>query len=189
MERAFSIWGFFCLDDISWDFLCANGKGGINYLNHSFYLKHTLEVSEMPPDHMEVETVAFQGCLPSFLWVSFRLILTSFLPPNPMCENLREKLMDSRGVQCWLGPGSLQQSLWRGSMFKSFIMKVPSGEKEGGSRTGKRKEAKQQYNFRQNSSFSWILWGTSGVQIAFKICPDIGQVYRTFKLAQQLVIG
>lgn len=74
-------------------------------------------------------------------------------------------------------------------MFKSLIMKVPSGRKDGGSRTTMRKEAKQGYNFRQNSSFSQILRGTSGVQMAFKVYPDIGQVSGSFKLAQQLVIG
>lgn len=188
MERDFSLWGFFCLDDISWDFLCANGKGGINYLNHSFYLKHTLEVSETPPGYLKVET-GLSG-LSSQLPVGQLQAHPNKLPTSqPHVWKSQRETHGPQGSPCWLGPGSLGAEPVKGLYVQVIYNESALRRKGRRSRTWKRKEAKQGFNFRQNSSFSWILRGTSGVQMAFKVCPDIGQVSRTFKLAQQLVIG
>lgn len=114
MERGFSLWGFFWLDDISWDFLCANDKGGINDLNHSFYLKHILEVSEMPPGHLAVETVAFQGCLPSFRGSVSGLSWQASYLPTPCVNISGRETHGPHGSPCWLGPGLLGAELVKG---------------------------------------------------------------------------
>ena len=132
---------------------------------------------EMPQGQLEVGTVAFQGCLPSFLWVSFRLILTSFLPPNSRCENLRER-------NSW----TLQESMlaWvrfarsracEGAMCSSHLQWKCSQEKRNeGTGTGKGKETKQGCDFKQNSSFSLILRGA----LECKWCSKFVQIQGKF---------
>lgn len=62
------------------------------------------------------------------------------------------------------------------------MMKVPSGEREGESRTGTAKEAKQRHDFRRVSGISlipqrtlWCKWHSEFVQSAAPVNPHTSQ--------------
>lgn len=131
----------------------------------------------LPQEQLEAGILASQSWLPSFLWVSFRLNLTSFLPPKSRYENLKERNSLTCGNQCCLGSVSLGAEPMKGLCVQviyneSALMGKGTREQEA---EGERNQTRVRFqaSFQLQPDFV----GSYRVQMVLRVCPDTGQVW------------
>lgn len=169
-----------------------------SYLNHNFYLNHTLEGSWGASKTAKVRTATPQGCLGYFPWVSCFLsnhqaVDTSFLSHTSRYENLRQRYWPNWS-RCWLGSSSLGANPVKRLFVQvihneSALRRRRTGEQDRVRGSGQGKRMKQGRYFRQCCQLQPDPAGSSGVQMALRVCLDTRQICSTFKLSHQLVLG